>query len=576
MSDDTNDVSKVESSGGAEEARRGLEEEFNVQRARMKDLFLQKEEELRAQQQEREQLQSEVLGLREELAQLQTLAENQKSHILNLDLIVNETVSASSAVTEEARQLRVRCAELEHQLRLQQQHQQQQDVSIAPATLVRSLARRLVDQEDPPKKPTEDGDLQRCEVEISQLKNKLRETDAQLQEALRCRSNHPAPAHASGDTRTDPDGGRACDMCANYEKQLVHEQREAATAKDRAAMLEHALKLATEELEGARSIHDETIRSWHTERAASAALLEELKKAVEAARTALEARAAAAKQASERALEQVTNLTVEREELQRKLDSLERDNAMLVGRFTKQAEEMQNEFIDLPDSVDDLQLYSLELREKLICVQIGREEALAAERDLRAQLLEQSQQFHRQEAELLETRSALRYTREELDRLATEREQLQELGGKLRTSTDQVAALLDDKKRLLDERTELKGRVAALQQELDNSEKVQQDFVRLSQSLQVQLQRIREADTEVRWQHDEDVSECPTCHVPLPNSKKKVHCRHCGRIYCASCAAHSVPSGPRRAPARVCAVCRTLLQPDTAPYFSTAPPHSPD
>ncbi|XP_047991197.1 rab GTPase-binding effector protein 1 isoform X3 [Leguminivora glycinivorella] len=486
-----------------------------------------------------------------------------------------KTVSASSAVTEEARQLRVRCAELEHQLRLQHQQQQQQDVSIAPATLVRSLARRLVDQEDP-KKPAEDGDLQRCEMEISQLKNKLRETDAQLQEALRSRTNHPTPAHASGDTRTDPDGGRACDMCANYEKQLVHEQREASTAKDRAAMLEHALKLATEELEGARSIHDETIRSWHSERTAGTALLEELKKAVESAKTALEARAAAAKQASERALEQVTNLTVEREELQRKLDSLERDNAMLVGRFTKKAEEMQNEFIDLPDSVDELQLYSLELREKLICVQIGREEALAAERDLRSQLLDQSQQFHRQEAELQETRAALRQTREELDRLATEREQLQELGGKLRTSTDQIAALLDDKKRLLDERTELKGRVQALQQELDNSEKVQQDFVRLSQSLQVQLQRIREADTEVRWQHEEDVTECPTCHVQLPNSKKKVHCRHCGRIYCAACTAHAVPSGPRRAPARVCAVCRTLLQPDTAPYFSTAPPHSPD
>ncbi|XP_061716686.1 rab GTPase-binding effector protein 1 isoform X3 [Cydia pomonella] len=550
MSDDTNEVSKVESSGGAEEARRGLEEEFNVQRARMKELFLQKEEELRAQQQDREQLQSEVLSLREELAQLQTLAENQKSHILNLDLIVNETVSASSAVTEEARQLRVRCAELEHQLRLQQQQQHQQ--------------------------PTEDGDLQRCEMEISQLKNKLRDTDAQLQEALRSRTNHPTPAHASGDTRTDPDGGRACDMCANYEKQLVHEQREAAAARDRAAMLEHALKLATEELEGARSIHDETIRSWHSERSSGAALLEQLRAAVEAAHSALEARAAAAGQASERALEQVTNLTVEREELQRKLDSLERDNAMLVGRFTKKAEEMQNEFIDLPDSVDELQLYSLELREKLICVQIGREEALAAERDLRAQLLEQSQQFHRQEAELQEARTALRHTREELDRLATEREQLQELGGKLRTSTDQIAALLDDKKRLLDERTELKGRVAALQQELDNSEKVQQDFVRLSQSLQVQLQRIREADTEVRWQHDEDVSECPTCHVQLPNSKKKVHCRHCGRIYCAACTAHSVPAGPRRAPARVCAVCRTLLQPHTAPYFSTAPPHSPD
>ncbi|KAA5551430.1 hypothetical protein F3G54_33220, partial [Pseudomonas aeruginosa] len=39
-------------------------------------------------------------------------------------------------------------------------------------------------------------------------------------------------------------------------------------------------------------------------------------------------------------------------------------------------------------------------------------------------------------------------------------------------------------KRLQSEAAEMRSRVAALQLELDNSEKVQQDFVRLSQSLQ--------------------------------------------------------------------------------------------
>lgn len=124
--------------------------------------------------------------------------------------------------------------------------------------------------------------------------------------------------------------------------------------------------------------------------------------------------------------------------------------------------------------------------------------------------------------------------------------------------------------------SEVRTRVCVLQQELDNSEKVQQDFVRLSQSLQVQLQRIREADSEVRWQHDEDVSECPACRTPLPTNKKKIHCRHCGRIFCGPCVSQVVASGPRGLPARVCSVCRTLLQPHAAPYFSTRPPNSPD
>lgn len=38
---------------------------------------------------------------------------------------------------------------------------------------------------------------------------------------------------------------RQCDMCENYERQLVGEQSRADLARDRAAKLEHALKLVT-------------------------------------------------------------------------------------------------------------------------------------------------------------------------------------------------------------------------------------------------------------------------------------------------------------------------------------------
>lgn len=39
------------------------------------------------------------------------------------------------------------------------------------------------------------------------------------------------------------ESGRTCDMCANYEKQLVAEQAAADAARDRASKLDHALKL---------------------------------------------------------------------------------------------------------------------------------------------------------------------------------------------------------------------------------------------------------------------------------------------------------------------------------------------
>ncbi|KAL0838499.1 hypothetical protein ABMA28_016622 [Loxostege sticticalis] len=594
MSSDTSDEAKVEGAegrpGSAQElARRDLEEEFNVQRARMKELFLQKEEDMRKMLLEKEQLESEVLGLRAELQQLQTLSQNQKSEIQSLQLLVNETVEASSSGTEEVRRLTARTLELEQQLNLLRQ--QQQEVSLAPATFVRSLARKLgadADLVEPqPKKPqnAEDSEvrvmqaiIQQLNDEIAALKGKLRDTDTQLQETLKTRAattGSPAPTGSSGDVKTDTDLSRRCDMCANYEKQLVSEQAAAGAARDRAAKLDQALRLATEELEGVRSLHDETVRAWHSERAAASSTLQALQAAVHEARDTLVQRAASAQDAESRALHAVTTLTVHRETLQKKLDSLERDNAYLIGQYTKKAAELQNEFIDLPDNVEELQELALRLREQMIVCAVGREEAVRAEGELRSQLLEHTRLFHQQDAALAAARAELRETREQLEQLQTERGQLSELGDKLRAANDLTEQLLDDKRRLTSEAGELRSRVAALQQDLDNSEKVQQDFVRLSQSLQVQLQRIREADTEVRWQHDDDVAECPACRASLPNNKKKVHCRHCGRIFCAACVAHQVPSGPRRLPARVCSVCRTLLQPDTAPYFSTDPPHSP-
>lgn len=68
----------------------------------------------------------------------------------------------------------------------------------------------------------------------------------------------------------------------------------------------------------------------------------------------------------------------------------------------------------------------------------------------------------------------------------------------------------------------LQSRVGSLQQQLDTSEVVQKDFVRLSQSLQIELEKIRGADTEVRWQHEDDVDDCPGCKTSFSTGKKKV------------------------------------------------------
>ncbi|OQR74703.1 rab GTPase-binding effector protein 1-like, partial [Tropilaelaps mercedesae] len=115
---------------------------------------------------------------------------------------------------------------------------------------------------------------------------------------------------------------------------------------------------------------------------------------------------------------------------------------------------------------------------------------------------------------------------------------------------------------------ELRRKVLALQKDLDNSEAVQKDFVKLSQSLQVELEKLRVCDGEVRFQHPDDVNECNGCKKPLAGVKK-MNCNHCGRIFCQTCVSKIIQSGPNRRSFNVCAVCHTLLDQKSAPYFST-------
>ena len=60
-----------------------------------------------------------------------------------------------------------------------------------------------------------------------------------------------------------------------------------------------------------------------------------------------------------------------------------------------------------------------------------------------------------------------------------------------------------EKRQMEAQLSEKSARIKNLQQELDNSVAVQTDFVRLSQSLQMELEKIRqsekEVNTEITW-----------------------------------------------------------------------------
>ncbi|GIY17206.1 rab GTPase-binding effector protein 1 [Caerostris darwini] len=125
---------------------------------------------------------------------------------------------------------------------------------------------------------------------------------------------------------------------------------------------------------------------------------------------------------------------------------------------------------------------------------------------------------------------------------------------------------------------ELDKRINALLEDLKTrEEKISHLQAQIEELLaaKMELEKIRQSDSEVRWQHDEDVPDCNTCKKAFQSRKEKFHCSHCGKIFCLECSSRTVYSGPKKRQFKVCNVCHTLLDHKTAPYFSSDPPQTP-
>ena len=287
------------------------------------------------------------------------------------------------------------------------------------------------------------------------------------------------------------------------------------------------------------------------------------------------------------------SLTTDREKIVRELRRIQDENDILTGKHSAKSQEMQNEVINLPEKTEDMHLLLLRYREDIISAKIAKERTEEKMRSevgfLRSQLAGEQQAKESMEDSLTAEIDGLKQKCHKLERfkreLETEQQRRKEVEGSEQKQREIQASLqsqmethLAEKQRMESQAQEMKARISNLQQELDNSVAVQTDFVRLSQSLQMELEKIRQSEKEVRWQFEEDVSECQSCRTGFAGGSKrnnKHHCRHCGRIFCSDCLSKTVQSGPHQRPAKVCDVCHTLLVQNSAPYFSTeAPQHT--
>jgi len=262
-------------------------------------------------------------------------------------------------------------------------------------------------------------------------------------------------------------------------------------------------------------------------------------------------------------------LSSDRERIVNELKRLQIENDELLGKHNAKSEEIQSEVINLPEKTDDMHLLLLNYREQLISAKIAAEHHEEKRRQVSAELTA--------ETETLKERLLLMEScQSELEAVQKRSLEIEMMAKNLQNEKTRLEKELENgamqRARADGQISELKARISNLQQELDNSVAVQTDFVRLSQSLQMELEKIRQSEKEVRWQHEDDIEDCSSCKNQFNMAKRKHHCRHCGRIFCADCLTKTVTSGPQNRPSKVCEVCHTLLVQNSAPYFSTVAP----
>ncbi|CAH8436085.1 unnamed protein product [Dicrocoelium dendriticum] len=395
--------------------------------------------------------------------------------------------------------------------------------------------------------------------------------------------------HLQSTTRGDPKRSSIeCAMCSNYEQRLQNLQTDRLQSEKKLITLSEELAVKSSECAQAvrHSVDLEEQLKVCAEKHAKR--IEQLDATLVRLSERLDVLLVNSKSYQQFTENELSRLADERQTLVADFQLLQSHYDALLDRRSRAALELSEQPIQLPSDKADLELLALRLYEENWSIRAARDHLddlmksdsqflrhqISAERQERADL----EKSHQRELDEVNARLAsLSDIVQQRDREVAARDKLQHEVAQLNAELAEVRSKLSvsemEATEARAEVTTLQQRLVCLQTDLDNVESVQADFVRLSQNLQIQLERLRQQDHEVRWIDPEDITTCSACDTIFPSGSagisQKANCRHCGKVYCPNCLQNTAPSGPTGRPARVCDFCHTLLNKHVAPYFST-------
>lgn len=296
----------------------------------------------------------------------------------------------------------------------------------------------------------------------------------------------------------------SCEMCRNYELQLQIVQLNEEDLKKQVSTCNAIIHGLKEELKKEQNNRQELEEKFTDEARITEEKLKECSNRLDESNSAVTQLRELFEVLGRETSEQIAQFSSHKEALSREMERLHRENQALLGKHIAKAQEIQSEPIDLPNNMDDIHFYLLKLREDFITAVASKEnleEYVNVDRNRLIKELQKKEAYNdelRIELERLRTqfREVSTDHEDKLKLLRSQEELLQfyqERIAELILQKDEVATemkwkldeVTKDKSECEREISSLKSKVQSLQVELDNSEAVQRDFVKLSQSLQV-------------------------------------------------------------------------------------------
>uniref|UniRef100_A0A8C3G3F4 Rabaptin, RAB GTPase binding effector protein 1 n=1 Tax=Cyclopterus lumpus TaxID=8103 RepID=A0A8C3G3F4_CYCLU len=304
--------------------------------------------------------------------------------------------------------------------------------------------------------------------------------------------------------------GRRCDMCSNYEKQLQSIQGQEAETRDQVKKLQVMLRQANDQLERTMTEKQNLEDSVKLGNEETAAKVSAFMQRVQESELLLSTLQQAFSDAKGNTQDQMAVLVKSREQVADELSRLQRDNESLQGKHRLHVELQQQEDFQMPNTVQELHGLVVQHREDLVALRTAADHM---EEKLKAEILflkDQNQAEQCLKENLEETlQLEIEGCKEEIasfSSLKTELERIKAEKEKVLPSVTLFSHFFRPRKCERVKRTSTrhalesqvfdeKDKALRLQTELDVSEQVQKDFVKLSQTLQVQLERIRQAES---------------------------------------------------------------------------------